>query len=184
MTAPAGTAAAARGEDGRGAVPRDEGTALASVENGKAVGSPSVAGALRGVASVLGQAGPVSREATQLVRDVAGIVRGTEQFLPSPTDKRFADPAWSQNPLYRRLGQCYLAAGGAAGRLVDDLEGQQRDWHDVERARFAVNALTSALAPTNRLLGDPAALKRAFDTGGASLLRGLGHSYVLDRVPR
>ena len=50
-----------------------------------------------------------------------------------------------------------------------------RDWHDVERARFAVNALTSALAPTNTLLGNPAALKRAFDTAGASVLRGLGN---------
>jgi polyhydroxyalkanoate synthase len=56
---------------------------------------------------------------------------------------------------------------------VDDLEAQQVDWHDVERARFAVNALTSALAPTNTPLGNPAALKHAFDTAGASLLRGL-----------
>jgi len=65
--------------------------------------------------------------------------------------------------------------GGAASRLVDDLETQNRDWHDVERARFAVNALTSALAPTNTLLGNPAALKRAFDTAGGSVLRGLGN---------
>ena len=38
-----------------------------------------------------------------------------------------------------------------------------------------MNALTSALAPTNTLLGSPAALKRAFDTAGVSVLRGLGH---------
>ena len=33
--------------------------------------------------------------------------------------------------------------------------------------------LTSALAPTSTLPGNPAALKRAFDTGGASVVRGL-----------
>ena len=175
-TVRAAATAPERGEDGPGTVPQDEGAALAAVENGEAVGIPSVAGVLRGVATALAQAGPVGREASRLARDVAGIVRGTGEFLPSPKDKRFAVAAWTQNPVYRRLGQGYLAAGGAASRLVDALEGQQRDWHDVERARFAVNALTSALAPTNTLLGNPAALKRAFDTGGASLLRGLRHA--------
>lgn len=32
--------------------------------------------------------------------------------------------------------------------------------------------LTSAVAPTNTLLGNPAAVKRAYETGGFSLLRG------------
>ena len=36
-----------------------------------------------------------------------------------------------------------------------------------------MNALTSAMAPTNTLLGNPAAIKKAFDTGGRSLLRGV-----------
>jgi polyhydroxyalkanoate synthase len=164
-----------RPEDGRGAVPHDEGAALSTVENLEAVAIPSVGGLLGGLALALSQARPVTREATRLVRDCARIVRGTDEHLPAPRDKRFADPAWSQNPVYRRLSQAYLAAGGAASRLVDDLEAQDRDWHDVERARFAVNALVSALAPTNTLLGNPAALKRAFDTAGASVLRGLGH---------
>lgn len=164
-----------RGDDGRGGVPQDEGAALSTVENGEAVAMPSVGGLLRGLALALAQARPVTREATRLVRDCARVARGTDEYLPSPRDKRFADPAWSQNPAYRRLSQAYLAAGGAASRLVDDLEAQHRDWHDVERARFAVNALTSLLAPTNSLLGNPAALKRALDTGGGSVLRGLGH---------
>jgi len=43
----------------------------------------------------------------------------------------------------------------------------------VEQARFALTALTSAMAPTNTLVGNPAALKRAFDTGGRSVLRGM-----------
>ena len=43
----------------------------------------------------------------------------------------------------------------------------------AEQARFAANILTSAAAPANFLASNPAAIKRAFDTGGTSLLRGL-----------
>jgi polyhydroxyalkanoate synthase subunit PhaC len=35
--------------------------------------------------------------------------------------------------------------------------------------------MSSAAAPTNTLAGNPAALKRAFETGGASLRRGAGN---------
>ncbi|HEX3607112.1 MAG TPA: alpha/beta fold hydrolase, partial [Candidatus Dormibacteraeota bacterium] len=45
-------------------------------------------------------------------------------------------------------------------------------WRNAERARFAATLVTEALAPTNALAGNPAALKRAFETGGASLVRG------------
>jgi polyhydroxyalkanoate synthase len=75
--------------------------------------------------------------------------------------------------VYRRLAQGYLALGSQLGRLVDEYEVDAEDWHDAERARFAVTLLTSALSPTNTLPGNPAALKRAFDTGGRSLARGL-----------
>ena len=71
--------------------------------------------------------------------------------------------------------QGYLAAGASARRLVDGYEAGGADWRQVEQARFVINAFTSALAPTNTLLGNPAALKRAFETGGRSVVRGLGH---------
>ena len=118
---------------------------------------------------------PVAKQVGRLAADLAHVGRGTTDFTPSPRDRRFADPAWSTNPLYRRWGQGYIALGQALSRLVDDLDKGGADWHEVERARFAVNALTSALAPTNLLPGNPAALKRAFDTGGRSLARGLAH---------
>src|SRR5439155_21659510 len=40
------------------------------------------------------------------------------------------------------------------------------------QARFAAGIVTSAAAPTNFLVSNPAALKRAFETGGMSLVRG------------
>ena len=59
--------------------------------------------------------------------------------------------------------------------MVDDLDVHTKKWQDAERARFVVNIVMSALAPTNFLPTNPAALKRAFDTGGRSLARGAGH---------
>ena len=81
-------------------------------------------------------------------------------------------PRGAPTPAYRRVGQGYTAWAAALTRLVDEYEAAGADWRDVERARFALNALTSALAPTNTLPGNPAALKKAFDTGGRSLVRG------------
>ena len=59
--------------------------------------------------------------------------------------------------------------------MVEDYAEGTDDARRAEQARFASNILISTLAPTNYLPTNPAALKRAFDTGGRSLARGLGH---------
>jgi polyhydroxyalkanoate synthase subunit PhaC len=119
-----------------------------------------------------------------LVGDVAAAVAGRSAFEPMKGDRRFSDPAWSTHPIYRRLGQAYLALECAVGNAVDEAD---IDWPTRERARFAAGVLASALAPTNTLAGNPTALKHAFDTGGMSLLRG-GRSLLGDlrhrRMPR
>src|SRR3954467_13697182 len=156
-------------------VPQTESQALASVESAEPIGVPSPRGMARAVVSTRAEPRPLAREAARLGRSTVRILRGTDEIAPSPRDKRFADPAWSMNPGYRRLAQSYLAVTGSLNGLVDAYEADGADWREVEQARFALNAFTSALAPTNTLLGNPAALKRAFDTGGRSLLRGAGH---------
>src|SRR3954453_22114561 len=152
--------------------PQSETDALASVEGAEPVALPTPRGMVRGVLSTLAQPGPLARETARLGRDTARILRGTDEIAPEPRDRRFADPAWSLHPGYRRLAQSYLAVTGAVDRLLADYEAGGADWRDIESARFVVNAFTSALAPTNTLLGNPAALKRAFDTAGLSVLRG------------
>src|SRR3954451_13208451 len=156
-------------------VPENESEALASVESAEPVGVPSPRGMARAVLSTLAQPGPLAREAGRLGWNTVRILRGTKEIAPSPRDKRFADPAWSANPAYRRLAQSYLAVTGSLNSLVEAYEARGADWREVEQARFVLTAFPSALAPTNTLLGNPAAVKRAFDTGGRSVLRGLGH---------
>ena len=91
-------------------------------------------------------------------------------FSPGPKDSRFADPAWQDNPAYFGLFQAYLASE----RFAHDLVGVAAlDEREARKAEFAMQMVVDALAPSNFLLGNPAALKKAFDTGGASLARGL-----------
>ena len=56
--------------------------------------------------------------------------------------------------------------------LVDDA---QFDWRTAERAKLATVLFTAALAPTNAPLLNPDAVERAYETGGRSLVKGLGN---------
>jgi polyhydroxyalkanoate synthase len=90
-------------------------------------------------------------------------------FEVDPKDRRFADPSWAANPVYYSVRLGYLAAS----RFAREVVGSAALEPDAARkAAMAVDLLLDALAPTNFLATNPAALKRAFDTGGASLLKG------------
>jgi polyhydroxyalkanoate synthase len=86
-------------------------------------------------------------------------------------DRRFADPAWSQNPLYKRYLQTYLAWRKELHNWIDESNLAAKD---VARGHFVINLMTEAMAPTNTA-ANPAAVKRFFETGGKSLLDGLSH---------
>jgi polyhydroxyalkanoate synthase len=111
-----------------------------------------------------------TRQYLKLLGEVGRIATGRSALAPPAGDKRFADPAWQESAAYRALAQCYLAWGGALKGFVDEAAMPARD---ADRARFIVSLLLDAAAPTNSIGGNPAALKKALDTGGASLLRGL-----------
>jgi polyhydroxyalkanoate synthase len=113
--------------------------------------------------------------ATQSLRVATGLAKvaiGTSDVSPAPRDKRFADPAFAENPLYRRWAQAYLVCADAIERIAVAGPRRSGDWRGETRAQAAATKLVDAVAPTNLLVGNPAALKRAFDTGGASLVRG------------
>jgi polyhydroxyalkanoate synthase subunit PhaC len=86
-----------------------------------------------------------------------------------PKDKRFADPAWEENPGFWALRQAYLAARqyGLDLLRIADLDPVQ-----AGKAELAYGFLADAAAPTNFPATNPAVLKRAFETGGRSLVDG------------
>jgi polyhydroxyalkanoate synthase len=89
---------------------------------------------------------------------------------PSPKDRRFAEATWQDNPAFYGLLQTYLLNRQL---LVDLVEGAALDRIVLAKARFAANLIADALAPTNFLPTNPAALRRAAETGGRSVLRGM-----------
>jgi polyhydroxyalkanoate synthase len=105
----------------------------------------------------------------------AAVDRAMEEETAGPVqpgrkDRRFRDPAWEENPAFFGLLQAYLLAG----RLVEDLrDAGSVDAVTDERLGFMSDAVMDSLAPTNFFWTNPAALKRAFDTGGASVVRGM-----------
>lgn len=142
--------------------------------SGEVIGLPSLAEAIGGLAAAVGQGRVVAREAVALGGELARVVAGRSEIAPEKGDRRFSDPTWTQNPLYARIGRGYLAADRAVHNVVEQLS-ESGDDRRAEQARFATNILTSALAPTNFLATNPAALKHAFETGGRSLWHGLRH---------
>ena len=103
--------------------------------------------------------------------ELKNVLLGQSELQPEGGDRRFADPAWSQNPLYRRYLQTYLAW---RKELHDWVEESNLSEQDASRGHFVINLMTEAMAPSNSM-ANPAAVKRFFETGGKSLLDGLSH---------
>jgi polyhydroxyalkanoate synthase len=118
----------------------------------------------------------VMKHAGSVGREVADVVAGRSAIEVPQKDRRFADPAWQTNPLQKRLAQGWLTLGDAARGYVADL---QLDALARTRVNLFVNLVVDAFAPSNLLLTNPSAMKRAIDTGGLSLVRGL-QSFVRD----
>jgi polyhydroxyalkanoate synthase len=97
---------------------------------------------------------------------------------PKRADRRFADVAWSENPILRRLVQLYLAGGQTVEQLVIDADIEPRD---RTRVRFFLENLIEATAPSNVPLVNPASAKAVIDTAGLSLVRG-GRQLAADLV--
>lgn len=98
------------------------------------------------------------------------ITAGRSDVAPERKDRRFNDEAFQNNFFYKRLAQTYLAWNREIHGMVDDLN---LDEMTKLRADFLLNLLTEAAAPTNHLAGNPAAMRKALDTKGKSLLQGL-----------
>jgi poly[(R)-3-hydroxyalkanoate] polymerase subunit PhaC len=111
----------------------------------------------------------VARRVTGLARELGRVATGSAEIAPPRGDRRFGDPAWQQNPLFHRLMQAYLATGAALDGLICDAD---LDVQTERRVRFPVENIHDALSPTNFPWSNPAAIKNAVSTRGASFARG------------
>jgi polyhydroxyalkanoate synthase subunit PhaC len=102
--------------------------------------------------------------------EMGAILTGQSERAPKAGDKRFSDPAWKESGLHSGLLKAYLAWGDAVSGLVD-----KTSLSDVNKARahLVTDILIDAVAPTNAMLTNPAAVRKFVDTGGRSLWDGL-----------
>jgi polyhydroxyalkanoate synthase len=86
-------------------------------------------------------------------------------------DKRFKDPAWSENPMFDIMRQSYLVTADWMNGLVSSVDDV--DPRTKRRAEFFTKLLTDAFSPSNFLASNPVALKALAESNGESLVRGM-----------
>ena len=90
---------------------------------------------------------------------------------PDRSDKRFKDPAWTEDLVFDYVKQSYLLTSRWITDTVAEVEGL--DPKTREKVSFYTRQFVDAMAPSNFALTNPAALKHAAETNGESLLKGL-----------
>ncbi len=121
----------------------------------------------------------------QFASNVSGAVSGansnsgTEAGAEASTahlprkDRRFSDPAWSEQPAFALLHQTYLMLTDYFQQAVSSMNGLDKEHR--KQLKFAVGALSEAMSPDNFLLTNPVVMKRTVETRGQNLVRGMRH---------
>ncbi len=86
------------------------------------------------------------------------------------SDKRFSAPEWQSNPAYRTLKELYLLASDWLLRQASESDGLSPT--ERQHLDFHLRQFVDAMSPTLQLASNPAALRRAMETGGASIAEG------------
>ncbi|HYZ54204.1 MAG TPA: alpha/beta fold hydrolase [Streptosporangiaceae bacterium] len=139
------------------------------------VGYPGPFGQGLDLAGMLESAGDLvnpaaaARQLPWLAGELVKIALGQSDIWFDEKDKRFTDVAWRDNPFYHLLGQGYRLYEEWMSRMVEAADGP---WQRQARNRYLANIITASLSPANFLWTNPLALKRAFETGGQSVVRG------------
>ena len=108
--------------------------------------------------------------------ELGSIVAGKSERAPQAGDKRFSDATWKESALHGGMLKAYLAWGDAVSGFVD-----KTSLSDIDKARahLVMEILIDAVAPTNAMLTNPAAMRKFVDSGGRSVWQGL-KNYVDD----
>jgi polyhydroxyalkanoate synthase subunit PhaC len=107
----------------------------------------------------------------QYLKDVAGLWNQGATVQPKG-DRRFADEAWGHNPVAAYAAAAYLLNARTLMALADAVEG---DAKTRTRVRFAVQQWIDASAPSNFLAFNAEAQKKAIDTQGESIAKGVAN---------
>jgi polyhydroxyalkanoate synthase len=137
-------------------------------------GLPSDANLSELFAKITGQ--PVKIEPSRLLDIQQGYVKELAQLwnqglnVKPPKDRRFAAEAWSQNPMAAFTAAVYLLNARTLMSLADAVEADPKT---RARIHFAVQQWIDASAPSNFMAFNAEAQKKAIDTHGESIAKGI-----------
>jgi polyhydroxyalkanoate synthase len=129
------------------------------------------AGAAPGVLPALGFAPDKLLSLQQAyVREATELWNSGLKTNPGAADRRFAHGAWSENPVSAFSASVYLLN---ARTLLGLVEATEADEKTKARLRFSVEQWLAASAPSNFLALNAEAQRKAVETQGESIARGL-----------
>ena len=105
----------------------------------------------------------------QYLEEALGLM-GQGFHAPALADKRFADAAWSANPVAAYSAAVYLLNARTMMGLAEAVEA---DTKTRNRVRFAVEQWVAAAAPSNFMAFNAEAQKKALETKGESIAKGM-----------
>ena len=129
---------------------------------------PGMAG-VRAARKLVSQSVRLAPRGLSLAGELAKILMGNSELKVGRRDRRFADPAWTDNAARKRVLQTYLALSGTARETFNELD---LDWKDAEKLGFILDNLIEATAPSNNPLVNPLVWKSVKATRGASIVAG------------
>ncbi|MDP8996629.1 MAG: alpha/beta fold hydrolase, partial [Pseudomonadota bacterium] len=91
-------------------------------------------------------------------------------ITPPKSDKRFKDKDWNDNSAFDFVKQAYLVSCKWA---LDMVEATPLDPHEKQKAKFYVEQIANAFAPSNFPISNPEVLKATLASNGENFLRGL-----------
>ena len=106
----------------------------------------------------------------QYLQEAMALFSGGMNGTKPSGDRRFADAAWQDNPMAAYSAAVYLLNARTLMGLADAV---QADTKTKSRIHFAVEQWIAASAPSNFLAFNAEAQKKAIDTKGESIARGM-----------
>ena len=106
----------------------------------------------------------------QYLKDAMALWTNGLQVAPIANDKRFAAEAWGANPMSALAASTYLLNARTLMGLADAVDADPKT---RSRIRFAVEQWMAASAPSNFLAFNADAQKKAIDTKGESIAKGM-----------
>jgi polyhydroxyalkanoate synthase subunit PhaC len=96
-----------------------------------------------------------------------------EVLEQSPEDARFADPIWTESPVWDSFKEWYLVHSRRLQQICLDTPGLSG--HERRRAAFWQRTWLNMASPTNFFWLNPQAMARAVETKGGSLQEGMNN---------